>query len=63
MLTRLVFLLGVILLIIGVLKFVGLIAIASAGAVTLIVVGIIVILVAQYVLGGWYSGRGSGPVV
>lgn len=60
MLTRLLFLLGVILVILGVLKFVGLIAIASAGAVTLIVVGIIVILVAQYVLGGWY-GR-NGPV-
>lgn len=61
MLTRLVFAAGVILLLLGVLKFVGILAFASAGAVTLIVVGIILIIVAQYVLGGWY-GRGGGPV-
>ena len=62
MLGRLLILLGVILVIIGILKFVGLIALASAGAVTLIVVGILVILVTQVLLGGW-AGRGGGPVV
>lgn len=62
MLTRLVFFLGVALAVLGVLKFVGIaIGIASAGAVVLIVVGILVILFAQYVMGGWY-GRGGGPV-
>lgn len=57
MLARLLALLGVILIVLGVLKLVGLLAIGSASAGLLIVVGIIVVLVAEYVLGGAFLNR------
>jgi hypothetical protein len=63
MLARLLILVGVILIILGVLKFVGLLSFASAGAVTLIVVGIIVVIATQFLLGGWYGRNRGGPVV
>lgn len=63
MIARLFIVLGAILVILGVLKYVGIATgIASAAAATLIVVGAILILVGQYVFGGWV-GRGGGPVV
>ena len=58
MLSRLIALLGVVLVILGVLKFVGVFAFGTASAGALIVVGIILVLVAQYVLGGVYGTRG-----
>lgn len=59
MLSRLLSLVGVILIILGVLKFVQLLHFASAGAVTLIVVGAICVLIAEFVLPGGYTGYGT----
>lgn len=59
MLARLLAFLGIILIILGVLKLVGILAIGTASAVTLIVVGIICVLAAEYVFGGvWLNRRG-----
>lgn len=60
MLARLLALLGAILVVCGVLKLLGVIAISSATAGTLIVIGVILVLVAEFVLpGGWAGRRGS----
>lgn len=56
MLTGLLYLLGVVLVLVGVLKFLGVFALASAAAVPLIVVGLIIILVA-YVVSSRYHTR------
>lgn len=52
MLGNLLALVGVILVILGVLKLVGLLSLGSASAAVFIVVGAICILVAYFVLGG-----------
>lgn len=56
MLGNLLALVGIILVILGVLKLVGLLALGSASAAVFIVVGAICILVAYFVLGA-YGGR------
>jgi len=52
-------LLGLVLLVLGILKLVGILAIGSASATILIVIGIVCILVAQFVLGGVYGSNGN----
>jgi hypothetical protein len=61
MLYRLFVAIGVILVILGILKFVGVISLVSAGAVALLVVGLLVIVGAHILFGptgnGYYSRR------
>lgn len=59
MIGRILEFLGAVLIVLGVLKLVGVaIAIATAGAWTLIVVGVILIFAAEFLFGGgfYYSG-------
>ena len=57
MIGRLLVALGAILVIVAVLKFLGVVAIASAAAGTLLVVGIICIIVGEFVFGGYGGFR------
>lgn len=59
MLARLLALVGIVLIILGVLKLVGLLSLGSASAAVFIVVGVICYLVAEYVLGGVWLNRGG----
>lgn len=63
MLARLLEFIGAILIVLGILKLVGILAVGSASAVALIVIGVICILAAEFLFGGALFVARRGPRV
>lgn len=63
MLARVLEFVGALLVILGVLKLAGIIAVGTASAVALIVIGVICILAAEFLFGGALFATRRGPRV